>query len=131
MRSPPSDRELLSNIYDRYYEDFASFSKENPNRETKIYVPIDVDELASELGLDGDIVFGQLHYHLNKKHGYQKENGSYVHLFAKNAGRDRHCVNFPLVASVLSDLQWENRKFWIAITISIISLIVSTISLLA
>jgi hypothetical protein len=28
--------------------------------------------------------------------------------------KDRHCINFSLVASVLADLKQENQKFWLA-----------------
>jgi len=42
MKRLPTDREILEVIYRRYYNAFAAFSKESPDRETKIYVPIDV-----------------------------------------------------------------------------------------
>jgi hypothetical protein len=37
----PTDQKLLSYIYDHYYATFSSFSKEEPDRDVKIYVPID------------------------------------------------------------------------------------------
>ena len=80
--------------------------------------------------MDKDIVFGRLYYHLNKKHGYKNDDGSYVHLFTPVAGKDRHCVNFPLVASVLANLRQENKKYRIATTLAVISLFISIVSLL-
>ena len=36
--------------------------KEENLRVTKNYVPIDIDLLGEELGVDGDIIFGRLYY---------------------------------------------------------------------
>lgn len=126
----PTDLEVLNKIYHQYYDNFTSYSKDNPDRTTKIFVPIDIEKIANELDVDGDIVFGRLYYHLNEKHGYRKEDDSMVHLFAKVIGNDKHCVNFPLVASVLADLRRQNKKFWIATGVAIFSLIVSVGSLI-
>jgi hypothetical protein len=130
MKRPPTDLEILNEVYERNYDAFAAYSKSAPNRDSKIYVPIDLDTIADKLGVDADIVFGRLYYHLNHKHGYRKDDGSYVHLFTPVAGKDRHCVNFPLVASVLADLKQENEKFWWATIIAVFSLIVSVASII-
>jgi hypothetical protein len=81
MKRIPTDREILEIIYKQYYETFASFSKESPNRETKICVPVDLEKIAVGLGVDSDIVFGRLYYHLDQKHGYKREDGTSVHFF--------------------------------------------------
>lgn len=128
MKKVPTDLEILDEIYERYYDDFAAYSKENPQRETKIFVPIDIEEIAKSLNVDADIIFGRLYYHMNKKYGYRKENGSKVSIYATIQG-DGHSVNLPLLASVLADLRKKNRKFKIATSIAVFSLIVSAISM--
>ena len=128
MLRVPTDREILEAIYEQYYETFASFSKENPDRETKIFVPVDLETIAAGLGVDRDIVFGRLYYHLDQKYGY-KRDGLNVHFFARVVKNDRHCVNFPLMASVLASLRTEHLRFRLATTISIISLSVAMVAL--
>src|SRR5947208_13332373 len=125
MTRLPTDLEILNAIYERYYETFASFAKGGPSRIAKIFVPIDIDALARDMGVDADIVFGRLYYHLEKRYGYKNDDGSLVHLFALKAGDDRHCINFPLAASVLANLRDENRKYRVATVIAVVSLIVS------
>lgn len=125
----PTDLELLEEIYDRYYDEFSAYSKENPQRRAKIFVPIDIEALADTFDVDGDIIFGRLYYHLNKKYGYKKENGASVSIYATIQG-DGHSVNFPLVASVLASLRKENKKFKVATAISIFSLLVSVAALI-
>lgn len=126
---PPTDFRILREIYSRHYSEFAAFSKENPSRETKIYVPIDIPAVASRLGVDPDIVFGRLYYHLDKKHGYKQDNGSSVHLFTPRAGDDKDCVNFPLLAAVLASLEQENTRSQRATVLAIVSLVVSIFSI--
>ena len=125
----PTDLQILDRIYNRYYDEFASFDRETARREGKVYVPIDIASIADELGVDGDIVFGRLYYHLENKHGYKQENGSLVHLFAFQAGKERHAVNFPYLASVLAGMREEQRKYSTATTTAIVSLVLAAISL--
>lgn len=97
---------------------------------SKLYVPIDIPQLAKDMNTDVDIIFGRLYYHLNKKYGYKQDDGSHVYFFSPRVGGDSNCVNFPFLASVFATLKDENRKFRIATTTSIVSLIVSIIALL-
>ena len=127
MRRPPTDRELLKVIFDRYHKDFVAYSDENKIRESKIYVPIDFVEVAKELGVDKDIIFGRLFYHLNKKHGYKEDDGSLVSLYFTRLGNDRHVVNFPLLSAVLEDLEQANFRFLAPMIISIIALTLSIV----
>jgi hypothetical protein len=39
-------------------------------RITKNFVPIDVNVIGEKLGVDGDIIFSSLYYHLNQKYSY-------------------------------------------------------------
>jgi hypothetical protein len=126
----PTDYKVLNAIYERYYKTFAGFSVGSTERSAKVYVPIDVASIAATLGVDGDIVFGRLYYHLEKKHGYQNSDGSLVHFFALTVGSDRHCVNFPLLGSVLAGLREERSKNMWAVGVAIVSLVISIVSLL-
>lgn len=128
MRTP-TDLDILESIYKKYYVQFCCYEDDESIRASKIYVPISCDDIANELNVDGDIVFGRLYYHLEKKYGYKQNDGSNVHFFALGLGREKHCVNFPLLSSVLAGLQQEKRKFVLATTISIISLSISLVSI--
>jgi len=130
----PTDYEILNTIYERYYKTFAGFSADAPERAAKIYVPLDIKDIAARLGVDGDIVFGRLYYHLEQKFGYKNDDESSVHFFTLGIGDDRHCVNFPLLGAVLAGLREDRRKdlwaIWLAVTslvISIVSIIISIV----
>jgi hypothetical protein len=123
----PTDREILEVIYDRYYDTFAFEGR--GERAAKNYVPVDLASVAKTLGVDGDIVFGRLYYHLDQKYGYKRDDGTHVPFFYLKLRDDRHCVNFPLLASVLASLQTEHRKFVLSTSISIISLVIAITAL--
>ena len=125
----PSDLEILECIYKKYYEEYRSFQREDKTRSSKIYVPINCKEIAQQLNTDNDIIFGRLYYHLENLYGYKQDDGTSVHFFA-NAIKENeiHCINFPLMASVLAGMQEEHKKFTIATGVSIIALVVSIIS---
>ena len=131
----PTDLQILKLIYNKYYKTFTSFDRDNPTRESKNYVPINIVELGDSLGVDGDIIFSRLYYHLEKKYGYKNEDGSVLHFFVLKAGDDLHCIHLPYAATVLADLQYENKKFQTITLIAIGSLLFSvaafTISLFA
>ena len=130
MKRLPTDREILEAIYKRYYPTFAAFSKEGEGkRVTKVYVPIDVQGVADKFKLDGDIVFGRLYYYLEDKYGYKREDGSRVHFFSPFELRDRHCVNFPMMSSVLASLQEEHQRHQWTRGLSIASIIIAVIAL--
>ena len=126
-----TDRYLLRRIYDRYYDDFASFDRKDPNRDTKIYVPIDCEAIAKEFDTDPDIIFGRLYYHLERKYGYKKDDGSVVHLFAMDIGKDRHVVHFPMLAAVLAELEQSYYRFLVPLWVSLVALVFSVFGLVA
>lgn len=123
----PSDRRILQHIFDKYQKEFADEGSAK-NRASKIHVPINCKEIAHELGTDGDIIFGRLYYHLNKKYGYEHKDGVKVHLFAPRIAGDRHCVNFPLMSSVLAGLQEEKQRHFMSQGLAIAALVVSAAS---
>jgi hypothetical protein len=134
MKKLPTDLKILNAVYERYYDEFASYTDGGDSRNAKIYVPIDIKQLAEDLNVDGDIIFGRLYYHLDKKYGYRQEDDSRVPFFGLRVGKDKNCVNFPLMASVLADLRDRARRnrtaTWIASGSLIISVIAIVISIL-
>ena len=131
MTNTITDRRILRAIYDRYYNDFVAYESDDTLRSTKIYVPIDCQLIAEEFSVDPDIIFGRLYYHLDKKFGYTKDDGSKVHLFAKKTGDDMHTVNFPMLSAVLAEHEQSYYRFIIPLAISLIALAFSIFSLFA
>jgi hypothetical protein len=130
MKWPPTDLEILEEIYRRYYTNFSKHSEEMKLRAGKIYVPIDIQNLADHFSMDADIIFGRLYYHLEFKHGYTRPDGTKVPFFDLAVGGDRHVVHFPLLAAVVADLREGKKKHLTATWISIAALIVSLLSIL-
>jgi hypothetical protein len=128
----PTDLKVLSTIYKLYYEEFKNHSREpdiENGRQSKIFVPIDCKMIAKELDVDGDIVFGRLYYHLEKKHGYTRSDGSNVAFFSLMVGADRHCVNFPLLVSVLAGLKEDSSKFQLSTWLSAFAVLIAAVAL--
>jgi hypothetical protein len=122
----PTDLQILDAIYKRYHQTFRNFVKTQSDRSTKIYVPIDIKAIAETLGVDGDIVFGRLYYHLENKYGYTKGDGSRVHLFTLDEiPGERHCINFPLMTSILAGLQDERSRYETANGLSALAILVA------
>ena len=128
MKSP-SDLKILNAIYKMYYKDFRDFAYGAENRRpTNEYLPIDCQKIAKKLNVDSYLVYGRLHYHLEEKYGY-KRNEDRVYFFSRQMGHDRHCVNFPLLAAVLAGLQEEKSKFQLATWLSTVAIVVSLAAL--
>lgn len=128
-RPIPTDQTLLSEIYKRYLKDFSDWSEENKTRVTKIWVPIDIDSLAKKFRCDPDLIFGRLYYHMNEKYGSSTGDGQDVNFFNMRLANDRHVVNFPLLTSVLADLQDNRKKFIVSTRLAALSLVVSALSI--
>ena len=131
MKKPPTDLEILEYIYECYYSTFISFSREKPNRSTKVYVPLDIEAIAKRFKVDPDIIFGRLYYHLDPKYGFTRPDSSrsHVQFFALQAGSDKHSVQFPLLAAVIASLREERNKHLLAAWLSIAAIILSLGSL--
>ncbi len=125
----PTDRNLLEAIFKGYYAPFAAFSEEAKTRSAKIWMPIDVDAIARKFRTDPDMIFGRLYYHLNGKYGQVGTDGVRLGFFEMRVGGDKHCVNFPFLASVLADLKEERGRFVWATSIAGLSLVVSIVSI--
>lgn len=125
----PSDFTLMKEIYVRHYKEFKDFTKGEPSRETKIYVPIDIKSIAKRFSADENMIFGRLYYHLEKKYGYTNDDGSLVPFFSSRVGQDKNAVNFPLLASIVSGLREERSTQLTTRIISISAIIISVLTL--
>ena len=128
-RPIPTDEHLLSMIYKKNLKAFSDWSEENKTRMTKIWVPIDIDEMSKKYRCDPDLIFGRLYYHMNEKYGSTTGSGQEVNFFNMRLGQDRHVVNFPLLTSVLANLQDERKRFIISTRLAALSLVISAISI--
>lgn len=122
MNKLPTDLEILECIYTTYADSFREYSKADPNRSCKIYVPIDVRRVAELLQTDPFILHGRLYYHLDEKYGYTQDNGSEVHLFSHKVGDNLHCIHYPFLAAIVSEKTTEHRRNLWALWVSILSL---------
>lgn len=128
MKKIPTDLEILSVIYNRYHDAFKAYAREEPDRITRIRVPIDIHKVAKECGVEEDMIFGRLYYHFNKKYSYRNEDGDRITFFT-SLKFEGMSVNFPLVASVLADLELENKNFKIVSLLSLIAIVLSVLAL--
>lgn len=125
----PTDERLLSLIYRSYLGDFKAHTEDNKIRQTKIWVPLDLDMLSKKLRTDPDLLFGRLYYHMNGAYGSKTGDGEDVSFFHIRLGSDKHVVNFPLMTSVLADLKEDKKRFVISTRVAGLSLIVSLASI--
>lgn len=102
----------------------------------KIHVPIDLAAVAAHFGVDLAIIFGRLYYHLNAKHGFdvtdylgKEERKTRVGLFLIQVGGQRHCVQFPLLASLAADLRDQRNQYLRTLWLSIIATVLSVLAL--
>ena len=93
MKKPlPTDLEILDAIYERYSDTFKAYDRPDGHerRGTKVYVPIDIERIASDFQVDPDIVFGRLYYHLDQKHRYRQDAAAEVNAAVRRqVRRDR------------------------------------------
>jgi len=128
-RAIPTDESLLAEIYRRYLKAFSAHSEDNRTRSTKIWMPVDIDALGKKYRCDPELLFGRLYYHFNQKYGSSTEDGASVNFFTTHMNDDRNVVNFPLLTSVLADLQDDRKRFRVSTRLAALSLIVSSISI--
>lgn len=121
-----TDREIFECLFSAYASEFE-LAQSAPDRDgNKIYVPIDVKNVAQLLDNDPHVLFGRLYYHLDPKYRYEQSGGALVHLFALQVGDARHCINYPYLCALLADAREhhkENTKtFWFSIVALALSL---------
>lgn len=92
-------------------------------------MPIDVDLIGKNLGVDCDILFVRLYYRSNERYSFINDLDQRVDLFAPSIEADgrpeAHLVQFPFMASVLAELKSEKKKHVAQIKIGWISLLIS------
>lgn len=128
MNWPPTDLEILEEIYRRYCKIFSDYSSTDSKRSTKNYVALDIEMIAQHFDVDKDIIFGRLYYHLEPKYGFKQDDGTLVPLFIKTLKDEKHTVHFPLLASILADMRAQKQKHLISTWISLVALIISAVS---
>lgn len=129
MNRPPTDYELLRDIYERHGSDFRASASE---RDSKILVPIDIPAIAERFDVDENSVFGRLYYHLDRVYGEpEPTDGSPRKVFfTPVAGSDVNCVNFPHLEAVLASLWQQRRRDSIALWAAVFSLGIAFAALL-
>lgn len=110
-----TNREIMRAIYDRYYK---QFSKNN----TEYFIEIDLMAICDEKGIDYGVVWGRFFHHLNQVYGYPEKKIEFFGVDNK--------INFPLLASVLSEEDDKHQRFFLPLAISRISLLISLFSLI-
>lgn len=133
--SNPTDARILEQIYDDYIDEFERIADSSEESADKVYLPIDIQTLATKLNVNKHVLFGRLYYHLDKKYRYQDdESKAWTHLFAKKAGNKTHCIHFPYLSAVVAEHQRDIRRYLIPLFASWITtalaLLISVISLL-
>lgn len=119
---PPTDLKILKAIYRSYIADFKKYDLGGVERNSVIYVPIDVERIANLLSIDRHLLFGRLYYDIDYRYRYKQTNDSVVHLFAPKVGKDHHAVNFPLLEGVIARLTEQSLQFWLPLAISSLAL---------
>jgi len=123
MKKPSNitDRILLKRIYDLYYQDFCNLQK----TKNTIYIPIDCVFVGESLGIEPQIVWGRLYYHLDKKYSFKQENDSWVKLILLANDEGKNPIHFPLLSSILAELEQSYYRFTLPIYISSFALLIS------
>lgn len=125
MKKLSTDREILETIFNEYASTFNK-SLLNEVKDSTIYIPIDITSISECVDNDARILFGRLYYHLDHKYRYKQDNGTLVHLFALKVDKDRHCINYPYLAAILSEYREQHAStrtnFWLAFTSLVLSL---------
>jgi hypothetical protein len=128
----PTDLEILKFIYTEYKKEFSSFQRDQPNRLTKNYVPVDIQRAADHFRVDADIIFGRLYGFLNDKHSFEKD-GATTSFFQNSFGNDpfdhKHLINFPLASSVLAEMEYRDRLSRKTRNLATWSIVIALISL--
>ena len=130
-RKHVTDLQILDTIHKKYFSTYKAILNRKIKSPNKIYLPIDCAEIGKQLGVDGQIIFGRLYYHLDQIHRYQQEEGAMVHLFAFKVGDEYHCINYPYLDGVLAGYKEEKNRYEKSFWISISALLISFLALLS
>lgn len=132
LKRPPTDLEILEEIYHRYYAEFTAYDKNQPNRDSKIYVLIDLNSIADRFNVDGDIIFGRVYYYLNKRFSFKNTDGTRVDFFVFHDPEFPYLhshIHFPLMASAIAELRDSQNKYLFNTALSVGAFIIALIAL--
>jgi hypothetical protein len=128
MSRLPTDREILKCIFNMY-EDSYPGEKVGAKGRSDPYVPVDLWAVAARLDTTAELLFGRLYYHLDAKHRYKQDSGSWVNLFLLNVENKGHSVHFPYLSAILAGHNQEYRKQFWSMAFSVLALVLSVASL--
>ncbi len=121
MKKILTDHEILTEMINRYHDTFRSYATKEPDKIAWIRVPDDTQKVAKEVGVYKSKVFGQLYYHFNKKYSNRDENRDRISFYTSQK-IDGMSVDSPLLASVSADLESEDLKYQLFLSIAISAL---------
>lgn len=130
MSALPTDRAILSCIYDMYRNSYPGKPAGSERGENDPYMQVNLKEVAVRLGCNPELLFGRLYYHLDQKHRYKQDNGALVSLFLLNFRQKGHSVNFPFLAAIVAGMNQEHRKTFWSLAFSFFALVISVSSLI-
>jgi hypothetical protein len=131
MKTLPTDREILKCIFEMYEPSYPGVPLGETRGKNDPYMPIDLRAVAAKLDCKPEMLFGRLYYQLDAKYRYTQDNGAHVHLFQLPGTSDRHSVNFPYLAAVLSEKDVEHRRQLWALLAAFAALVLSVASIIA
>lgn len=126
----PTDKEILEHIYHRYYDEY---NDDKNDRISLPYVPLDLDQIAKDLGISRLMLFGRLFYHLTNKYKTDDKNTLSKFFQTQLKGETKtesNVVHFPLVGAILAEMRTEEKKTRISNVLSIAALVISIIAAL-
>ena len=97
----------------------------------QVFLPIDMEVVASRLGMSKYLLFGYLHSYLDQKYRYKTDGNSSVCLFSSALGDMKHAVNFPYLAAILAAQDQEHSKFAWSLGVSLVALALSVGSIIS
>ena len=122
-------RQVLRRIYDMYLPKYPFNPEKGPIGQ--VMIPIDVEAVASSLGMNKYLLFGYLTSYLDHKYRHKTGENSAVHLFAPVVGDMRHAVNLPYLAAILAGHDQEHSKFAWSLGVSLVALALSVGAIIA
>jgi hypothetical protein len=127
----PTDLKILEYIYNEYYNDYSTYVRGDNTRSTKIFVPISIPKIAKHFKVDDDIIFGRFYYYLDPKYSFWDLDKTKKAFFHRGTDeKEKHCVNFPLLSSVLAELQYENKKYRTSTLIAFSATVIAALSII-
>ena len=119
----PTERQVLRCIYDMYLCEYPFQPEKGPIGQ--VMLPVDMEAVASRLGISKYLLFGYLYTYLDHKYRHKTGENTFIHLFAPVVDDMRHAVNFPYLAALLAGHDQEHSKFAWSLGVSLVALALS------